>query len=93
VQTRYGSGRGRRSAFEQAAARPRRVAVDAVKISGSKLVMNPHHRLVRRLLGQRDFGFGALLIIIGFFVRHGRKAMARQLFCFRNNGGASFAFR
>ena len=57
---------------EQPAGRTGRVAVDSVKISGSKLVMDAHRRLMRRLLRQRDFGFGALLLVIDFFVRHFR---------------------
>src|SRR5438309_12082374 len=32
--------------------------------------MNAHGRLVRGLLGHRDFGFGAALIVIQFFVGH-----------------------
>jgi len=67
--------------------------VDAVKISGSKLVVDADRGLMRCLLGQRDFGLGAPLVVIDFFVGHDRKGRLVTLFCVHKTANGSGAFR
>src|SRR4051794_19168176 len=64
------------SVAEQSAARARRIAMDAVEVSGGELVMGAHRGTVPGGLGECELRLGAALVILLLFVGHASEKRA-----------------